>query len=361
MKVALVHDYLTQRGGAERVVLSLMRAFPDAPVYTSLFQPETTFDEFADADVRVLPLDRSQFLRHDHRRALPLLAPAFSRLHVDADVLVCSSSGWAHGAHTSGAKVVYCHTPPRWLYQPGRYLGERAPAVARVALGALRRPLLAWDRRAARDADRYVANSRVVRDRIADAYGLDADVVPPPPAVAVEGPETALAGVDQPFVLCVARLLPYKNVEAVVTAAGKAGVTLVVAGTGPLEDRVRRDAPAGVVVAGRVDDEVLRWLYRRCAAVVAASYEDFGLTPLEAASFGRPAAVLRYGGFLDTVDEDVNGVFFDEPEPHLIAAALERVLAREWDTARIEAHAAAFSEQRFVERMRRVVEEAAHG
>src|SRR5436189_353008 len=120
MRIALVHDYLTQRGGAERVVLSLTRAFPDAPLYTSLYDPAGTFREFADVDVRPLALNAIATLRQRHRLALPLLAAAFSRLEVPADVVVCSSSGWAHGAQVEGRKVVYCHTPARWLYQPDR-------------------------------------------------------------------------------------------------------------------------------------------------------------------------------------------------------------------------------------------------
>ena len=120
--IALVHDYLTQRGGAERVALSLTRAFPGAPLHTSLYEPAATFPAFAAVDVRPLPLNRLGPLRRNHRLALPLLAPAFSRLRVDADVVICSSSGWAHGARVTGRKIVYCHTPARWLYQPGRYL-----------------------------------------------------------------------------------------------------------------------------------------------------------------------------------------------------------------------------------------------
>ena len=123
---ALVHDYLTQRGGAERVVLSLARAFPDSPVFTSLFEPDHTFPEFKQLDIRPAQLNRLAFLRRRHRVALPLLATTFSRLNIPADVAICSSSGWAHGAHVEGRNIVYCHAPARWLYQPDRYFGRRA-------------------------------------------------------------------------------------------------------------------------------------------------------------------------------------------------------------------------------------------
>ena len=123
--VALVHDYRTQRGGAERVALALTRAFPGAPLHTSLYEPGETFPGFAAVDVRALPLNRLGPLRRSHRLALPLLAPAFSRLRIDTDVTVCSTSGWAHGARVSGRKVAYCYTPARWLYQPTHYFPRR--------------------------------------------------------------------------------------------------------------------------------------------------------------------------------------------------------------------------------------------
>ena len=356
MSVALVHDYLTQRGGAERVVLSMLRAFPGAPLHTSLYDPAGTFPEFAEADVRTAPLDRVPLLRRDHRRALPLLAATFSRLHVDAEVTLCSSSGWAHGAAVEGRKVVYCHTPARWLYQSRRYLGEHGSPAARAALAAARPWLVRWDRRAAASADVYLANSTAVRERIRAAYGRDAEVVPQPHAVDPAGTATAVPGLDAGFVLCVARLLPYKNVDAVVEAfAGLPGERLVVAGAGPDEARLRAAAPANVSVLGAVADDRLRWLYASCRGLVAASYEDYGLTPLEAAAFGKPAAVLRFGGFLDTVAEGATGAFFDRPEPRAIRAAVARLLAEGWDERRIRAHAELYSEQRFVERLRAAV------
>jgi glycosyltransferase involved in cell wall biosynthesis len=355
--IALVHDYLTQRGGAERVVLSLARAFPDAPLHTSLYEPRTTFPEFADLDVRPLPLNRLGPLRSHHRAALPLLAAAFSRLRVEADVVVCSSSGWAHGARTSGRKIVYCHTPARWLYQADRYLRGRAAGAYAVA-STLRAPLVRWDRRAAASADRYLANSSSVAQRIAEVYGTEAEVVPPPPALTPEGPSRPVAGVEPGFVLCVSRLLPYKNVDAVVRAFDTLrDERLVVAGTGPDEAALRALAPANVTFVGRVDDEQLRWLYSLSDLLVAASHEDFGLTPLEAATFGKPSVVLRWGGFLDTVSEGGTGVFFETPTTEAIAAALREARRQPWQHEAIREHAAGFAEPRFIERIRAIVDE----
>jgi glycosyltransferase involved in cell wall biosynthesis len=355
-EVALVHDYLTQRGGAERVALSLARAFPGAPLHTSLYEPAATFPAFAAVDVRPLPLNRLGPLRRNHRLALPLLAPAFSRLRVDADVVVCSSSGWAHGARCTGRKIVYCHTPARWLYQPERYLRGRG-RVQRTIASALRPALTRWDRAAAASAARYLANSTVVAERIAHVYGLEAEVVPPPPALTPEGPAEPADGLEPGFFLCVSRLLAYKNVDAVVAGfAELPDERLVVAGTGPDEAALRRAAGANVSILGSVDDARLRWLYRACGGLLAASYEDFGLTPLEAAGFGKPSAVLRWGGFLDTVAEGESGIFFETSTPRAVAEAVRELRAGTWDERSILAHAARFSEARFIERIRVIAE-----
>jgi glycosyltransferase involved in cell wall biosynthesis len=370
--VALAHDYATQRGGAERVALMMAQAFPAAPLYTTLYHPEGTFPEFAALDVRTTVLDRVGALRRHHRLALPLLAPAVSGTRIDADVVLASSTGWAHGFPTRGRKVVYCHAPARWLYQGDRYLGAargsgsgHAPGgaqrqVAALALGLLAPALRVWDRRAAATAHRYLANSTVTARAIREAYGIEAEILPPPPAMLPGGEETPLDGVEPGFLLCVARLLPYKNVDVVVEAVRRSpGVRLVVVGDGParaaLEQRVA-DLPR-VVLAGRVDDARLRWLYRHCAALVAASYEDYGLSPLEAAAFGRPSVVLRDGGYLDTVRDGVTGVFFDAPDPDLVAQAADSALSRTWQPATLRAHADDFGAARFVARLHAIVQE----
>jgi glycosyltransferase involved in cell wall biosynthesis len=352
-QVAIVHDYLTQRGGAERVVLSMLKAFPSAPVYTSFYDPETTFPEFRSVDVRTLPINRAAPLRRRHRMALPMLAHTFSRLTVQAPVVLCSTSGWAHGTQVRGRKVVYCYTPARWLYQPGSYLRGASPAT-RAALNAMRPYLSRWDRRAAASADTYITSSSAVRDRIRDAYGLDADLIPPPHAIDSRASRDAVAGVPEGSYLCVSRLLPYKNLDAIVAAFRLLpDRRLVLVGDGPIGPRLRRGAPDNVLFRSRVSDAELRWLYSSCRALVAASYEDFGLTPLEAAAFGKPAAVLRWGGFLDTVVEGETGLFFDSPAPESIAAALRRLEATDFSPRRVLAHVERFSEANFIRALRK--------
>lgn len=355
--LALVHDYVTQRGGAERVLLSMLKAFPDAPLYTSLYNAEGTYPAFETADVRPSSLNRFGALRRHHRWALPLLAPTFSRMTVDAEVAVCSSSGWAHGATVRGHKVVYCHTPARWLYQSDRYL-TTGDSGRRVALSALRPYLLGWDRRAAATASRYLANSTAVRKRIEDLYGVRAEVLAPPHTIDPSGPRRPVNGLEPGFFLCAGRLMPYKNVAAVVRAFERLpDHRLVVSGSGPEEQRLRAMAGSNVTLVGLVADEQLRWLYANAHAVVAASYEDFGLTPLEGAAFAKPAAVLAWGGFLDTVVEGETGLFFADLDPEVVAATVGAVAGRRWDEERIVAQAEGFGEERFVARLREIVAE----
>lgn len=356
MSVALVHDYLTQRGGAERVVLAMAQAFPEAPLYTSLHDKDGTFPEFERLDIRTSPINALTPLRRHHRLALPLLATTFSRMHISADIVICSSSGWAHGSRVSGRKIVYCHTPARWLYQSERYLRGRHPSLRMAAL--LRPSLIRWDKAAAASAHRYLANSSIVADRIRNLYGVEAEILPPPPAVTAGGSMKEIDGLVSGFFLCVSRLLPYKNVDAVVRAFDRTPAeTLVVVGSGPEASALRHLAGRNVRFTGRVDDAELRWLYANCVAVLAASHEDFGLTPLEAASFGRPVAALKWGGFLDTVVEGRTGVFFDTPTAEAIAVAIVKLRSKRWEESSIRDHADTFSEERFVRRLREIADE----
>jgi len=358
MNVALVHDYLTQRGGAERVFLSMCRAFPDAPIYTSVYEPELTFPEFADFEIHTTPLNSVKMFRRHHRLALPFLAAAFSRLEIDADVTLCSSSGWAHGVTARGAKVVYCHNPARWLYQTAQYTGRSRAAslaAARLVSGPLRR----WDYRAGHSADTYLVNSRVVRRRVRAIYGFDAEVVEPPITMDREAGQAPVAAVHDGFFLCVSRLLRYKNVEAIVEAfANLPNERLVVAGTGPMESHLKTMLPWNVELVGSVNESELRWLYAHCRALVAASYEDFGLTPVEAMTFGKPSVVLRYGGFLETVVEDETGVFFDTPTAPAIERAIGALQQRFFAPELLTKRAEEYSQARFGERLHSAIASA---
>jgi glycosyltransferase involved in cell wall biosynthesis len=356
-RVAIAHDYLTQRGGAERAVLSMTKAFPNAPIYTMLYNPSTTFPEFAECDVRVAPINKLAPLRRHHRAGLPIFPLVAGSIFVDADVVLTSTSGWAHGFRTRGRKVAYCYSPAKWLYQPDSYLGEGAGLVKRLGLRLTAPYLKAWDQRAARSCDMYLSNSSMIRDRIAQAYGIRAEVAFTPVAMSQSShvePVPEMQGwpsVDGAFYLCVSRLLAYKNVDAVVRAFAGSERRLVVVGQGPEAGRLRELKTPNVLMLSDLTDAQMAWLYKHCRALVAASYEDFGLTPIEAGVWGRPSVALRFGGFLDTIDEGLTGIYFDEPEPHAIADALGRFEATSFDPAKIRSHVEQFNEDHFAEKL----------
>ncbi len=373
--VAIVHDYLTQRGGAERVVLAMHRAFPAAPIYTSLYEPDLTFPEFRDIDVRPSYLNRSQFLRRHHRLALPLLAHAFSKIKVDEKIVLCSSSGWAHGIHTTGTKLVYCNCPARWLYKRAEYLRKsqdprnerRHPAtsldeihtsfVFGNSLRAVTPILRRWDRRAAASASAYYTNSSVVSDEISSLYGIQALIIPPPAPSAIDGPwEKPRTAAKDGFLLVVSRLLPYKNLDRLFGVfAERPDLELVVVGTGPLLKTLQHTATPNIELLGNVNDRELRWLYGHSRALIAPAFEDYGLTPLEAASFGKPTLALRKGGYLDTVSEGTSGYFFEDLDVSSISGAIDKLSENPLNSDEIRGHASRFSEERFVSTLRQQV------
>jgi glycosyltransferase involved in cell wall biosynthesis len=360
-EIAIAHDYLTQRGGAEKVVLALHRAFPEASIYTTLFEPSATYPEFRATHVVTSPLNRVSPLRRSHRLALPFLAWASRRVKIEAKHTIVSTSGWAHGFKTSGTKIVYCYSPARWLYQPEAYLGSSRLTLKRLVLRVLTPYLKRWDRRQAHSATKYFAISTAVKERIQSTYGIQAEVLPAPHSIDMTIPEedVALGGlrIEDGFYLCISRLLPYKNVDAVMKAFNELGLPLVVVGTGPEEKHLASLAGPNVVMVKNLSDGQIRWLYTRCTAVVSASYEDFGLTPIEGATHGKPSVVLRWGGFLDTIREGETGVYFDTPTPSSIKTGVEKSRQISWDPAAIRDHAELFTEEHFARRLRDVISE----
>lgn len=353
-RVALVQDHLAQMGGAERVALALVEGLGLTTLHTSVHAPERTYPGFAGIDVHPSFFSSFPLVRNDHRWAFPLMPLGFHLVRPRAEVVLAASAGWSHGVRAEGRKVVYWYAPPRWLYQQREYLsgsGIRSRA-ARASAPLLR----AWDRRAVRTVDRHLAVSSEVANRLNRLYGVEAEVVHPP--LTLNGSPRPLDGLDPGFLLVVSRLLSYKNVHVVADAMRHLpDERLVVVGNGPSEAKLRREAPANVQLVGRVSDDELCWLYANCSLLVAAAYEDFGLTPLEAASFGRPTVAFRAGGYLDTVVEGVTGHFFTTLALGEIARAIETARVMAWDSEILSTHVARFSLDAFVKRIDSIIEE----
>ncbi len=318
LDVALVHDYLNQRGGAERVLLEMSDMWPSAPVYTSLYRPQSTFPEFRQRDIRTTFLDRLPVDR-GFRNLFPLYPAAFASLgEIQADVVIAQSTGWAHMARArpGALQVVYCHTPARWLYR-AEHLGAGRGSV-RGSLVAAGAPMLrVLDRRAARRAGLYLANSENIRARVRAAYGIDAKVLYPPVDTTRFHPTPR-----GERLLVVSRLLPYKHVEVAIRVANHMGIGLDVVGDGPQMGELCALAGPSVTLHGAVEDDVVVELMQSCRAVLALAEEDFGLVPVEAQAAGKPVIAFAAGGACETIEPGVSGVLVRSRAPEELAAAV---------------------------------------
>ncbi len=356
-RVAIVHDYLSQRGGAERVVLAIAKAYPEATIYTSLYEADKTFAEFAEHRILTSAFNAIGPLRRHHRLGLALYPIYFGALHIDADVVIVSSSAFAHGIRSSGKLLFYCHNPARFLYQVDDYQRGRSSFLRRATKLALW-PYRASVRRSARRADYLLCNAGIVAERIAEFWGLEAEVLAPAPAITAEGEQEHVAGVAQGGAIIVARLMVHKRVDLALAALKLAGVQAVVVGDGPERATLEAAYPEAVFL-GSVKDAQLRWLYNNADFHLTASHEDFGLTPLEAAAFGTPTIAPRQGGFLDTIIEGRTGLFFDELSAQAIATSIGELGAAGLAPDDLRAQAQAFSEARFTARIAQLVEQLA--
>jgi glycosyltransferase involved in cell wall biosynthesis len=317
--VAIVHDYLNQPGGAERVVLEMAAMWPEAPVYTSLYRAESTFPEFQQHNIRTSFLDKLP-VDGSFRALLPLYPAAFQSFGMlDEQLIVSSSSGWAHGVRTSpeSVHVVYCYAPARWLYTPDRYLPS---SLKQRLLSPVVSPLRRWDMGAARRADGYIVIAENVRRRVRAAYGIDAEVVYPPV-------DTERFTIREPGdrLLVVARLLPYKRIDLIIQAANRLGIGLDVVGLGPSMEELRELAGPTVTFHGRLPDEAITELFESCLAFCSAGQEDFGLAPVEALAAGKPVVAFAAGGALETLEDGKTAAFFYEPSVTDVLSAIERV------------------------------------
>lgn len=354
MTTALVHDYLNQRGGAERVFAHFAAAWPDAPVYTTLYDERAVGDLIPPERVHTSFLQRFPLRERLFRAYAPLYPRAIESLDLRAyDLVVSSTTAWAKGVivRPGATHVCYINTVSRFVFDETRYVGG-------FGLGALARPLVRrlaeWDVRAAQRPTRFVANSRNVAERVRRWYGREADVLPCP----VDVDAFTLGAGEGGYYAVVSRLLPYKRIDLAIAACALAGVPLHVIGTGPDERRLRSlAAGTRTIVHGAVDDAARNALLGAARAAILPGEEDFGLVPLEAAAAGRPTIAYAAGGALETIVAGETGAFFHDPTAASLAAAIRGFDPAAYDPRTLRAHAERFRPERFVERLRAIVGE----
>jgi glycosyltransferase involved in cell wall biosynthesis len=360
MRVAIVHDYLNQYGGAERVLEALHELYPDAPVYTSIYDSAAMPAAYRTWDIRTSWMQRLPGWRRAFRAYFLLYPSAFESFDLGGyDLILSSSSAYAKGVIPSpGARhVCYCHTPMRFAWRTDAY-------VEREGFGGWRRALLSilltyvrlWDVATTPRVDFFVANSREVAGRIRRIYGREATIVPPPVDVPPYCPEPA-----EDFYLAGGRLIPYKRLDLAVRAFTALGLPLKIFGEG--RDRAALEAGAGPTIEflGYVSEERRRELFARCRAFIFPGEEDFGITPLEAMAAGRPVIAYAAGGALDSIVDGVTGRFFYEQSAAALAAAVAASRYDVYDAAAIRRHAEGFGRDVFLARMRALIEDKETG
>jgi glycosyltransferase involved in cell wall biosynthesis len=356
-RTAIVADYLNQRGGAEWVVAVLHEIFPDAPIFTTILDPESLWPPLREARIVASWMQKLPSIRRHFKKYLPLYYLAIERLDLTGfDQVISSSCAFGLGARAQpGAlHICYCHTPARFIWEYDRYMEKEAvhPVVRRVlrtVMAGARR----WDRMIARRPHHYVANSTAVAHRIRRCYGRDAVVIPPP----VDVDRFSVAEGPGDHYLVVSRLNAYKRIDLAIQAFNVLKRRLVIVGEGPHRPVLERLAGPHIRFVGWVPDRDVVRLYRSCRALVMPGEEDFGIAVVEAGAAGRPVVAYQAGGALDTVVEDVTGVFFSEPTIDALVGAVQRLERQRWNPRGIRARAERFGIPSFKGRFRAFVAE----
>ncbi|HEY6760441.1 MAG TPA: glycosyltransferase [Baekduia sp.] len=355
-RVALVHDFLLDLRGAERVFLALCEQFPDADLFTAVYDPNGTEGRFEHRTVHTSFLQRLHPDASSFRRLLPLYPYAMEALDFRGyDLVLSSSSAWAHGVlpPEDAVHVCYCHNPVRYAWNAREATLHARGPVMRAVLGAVLQRWRQWDWIAAQRVDRYVANSEITRRRIARYFTREAEVVYPP--VEIERFQPGVVG-DHYAVL--SELMPHKRIDLAVRAFNQLGRPLVVIGDGPDARRLQRMAGPNVAFTGRVADAEVARLLATSRALVVTATEEFGIAAVEAQAAGRPVVALAEGGVTESVREGETGVFYDAPTPEALAEAVAAFDPLTVDPAACVANARRFSRAAFAQEIQANVDAA---
>jgi glycosyltransferase involved in cell wall biosynthesis len=358
MKVALVHDYLNQMGGAERVVMAFHEIFPEAPVYTSIYDPTRVDRAFHSMDIRTSFMQKIPMVTKHHQPFLPLYPFAMEKLDLRGyDLVLSSSSAFGKGVLTrpETLHICYCHTPMRWCWNYDEYVErEHLGKVSRNVLPFLITGMRLWDQASAMRVDDFIANSPIVAERIKKYYRRDAVVIPPP----VEAERFLYNPATQPedYFLILSRLVPYKRVDLAIEACNALQLPLVIIGGGRDEERLQKMAGPTIRFLGRLPDEEVLHYYAHCRAFLFPGEEDFGIAPLEAQASGRPVIAYGAGGALASVIDGVTGLFFQEQTLESLTNVLASFDERMFDPEVIRNHALEFDKPRFKRRIQQFID-----
>jgi len=361
MKVAIVHYWLVNMRGGEKVLEALLEMFPEADVFTHVYDPESVSPVIRSHRVFTSPVNRLPFARKWYQKYLPFMPGALKAFNLQGyDLVISSEAGPAKGVvpDPDAYHLCYCHSPMRYIWDLYHEYRAKSGAATRFFMGLFAERLRTWDVVSANLVDRFVVNSAYVAKRVRRYYRRDAEVVYPPAAV-----EKYIGRARKPedFYLFFGQIAFNKRLDIAAGACAATGRRLVVAGGGvSRRERTRYERSGLVRFLGRVSDDEAADLFARARALLFPGIEDLGLIPIEANAAGCPVIAFRKGGAIETVKENVTGIFFDEQTVASLAAALDRFEAIESSFSDRDAftrHVQQFSREAFVERMWRVIEE----
>lgn len=361
MKIAIVHDYLFDYGGAERVLEALHEIWPKAPVYVSFFSPQrlgVKAQHFKNWDIRSTWFDKLPF-KEKIVSPLRFLAPlVWKSLDLSEYDLVISSAAWfiTKGFQSKGKEVCYCHTPPRYLYGYQTSRNWRKYWLIRVYGLVVNHFLRQYDFKQAQKVDYFVANSNEIRQRIKKFYRQEAKVIYPPVDTDLKGKKIKKWRQGD-YYLYVGKLSEAKRPDLAIKACKKLGLRLKIVGNGPWEEYLKKLAGKKTDFLGQVEDEALWQIYQDCRALIfPAIEEDFGIVPVEAMAWGKPVVALHSGGVKETVVDNKTGVFFKQPTVNSLVKAIEKLEKSRIKSSDCQQQAQRFSKERFKKEIKSFVE-----
>lgn len=355
MKIAIVHDYLNQFGGAERVVSALHELYPDAPIYTSIYDEKRMPDNFRKMDIRTSFMQKFPFIFKFFKYYFLFYPLAFESFDLsEYDVILSSSSAFAKGVKKKKGQlhICYCYNPMRFVWRYDDYVKrEGYPAFIKNILPVILGPVKRWDIETAREVDYFIAISKTIADRIKKTYGRESDIIIPPVECSLFRPSSQA----QDYFLVLSRLNAYKRIDLAVKAFNKLDLALRIIGDGPDKKSLERMANPNILFLGRVSDEELAGNLAECRALIFPGEEDFGIVPVEAMASGRPVIAYRAGGAKETVLDGETGIFFDKQDVDSLVNAVKRFQFMTFDKKKIREWAEGFDKEVFKNKMREFI------
>ena len=365
IRIALVHDHITQYGGAERVLYTLHAMFPKAPIYTLYMDKKIVQKHFPNADIRTTSLQKiPRVLRKQFRFVAPFAISAVENIDLsEFNVVISSSAFFAKGVITQPdtVHISYCHTPPRRLWG----IDVNTSRIFAPILHILR----VWDFNSAFRVNTFIANSRAVQKRIKNYYGQNSVVVHPP---VVKKQEHTLAcitmeqqksqrNIPSTFFLVVSSLEAHKKIDVVVDAFNKMKYTVVIIGNGSQKKLLQKRAGENIIFLGHQPDEVVAEYYKSCLALIHPTEEDFGISMVEAMMYGKPVLAFKKGGSTEIISQPAYGMLFSDHDPFVFADALRRFVENikkgYYNAGDLQEHASQFHRSAFIKKIRDIVKQ----